>query len=60
MQQAWDKLKANPKVDMMIWFLLARRDAGVAGGWQSGRLHGERRPQALARDVRAPRDVARG
>ena len=28
MQQAWDKLKANPKVDMMIWFLLRDRDAG--------------------------------
>ena len=55
MQQAWDKLKANPKVDMMIWFLLRDETRGVAGGWQSGRLHGERRPQALARDVRAAR-----
>jgi hypothetical protein len=36
MQQAWDKLKANPKVDMMIWFLLRDQTPGVVGGWQSG------------------------
>ena len=28
MQQAWDKLDANPKVDMMIWFLLKDEIAG--------------------------------
>ena len=28
MQQAWDKLVANPKVDMMIWFLLEDETAG--------------------------------
>jgi len=35
MQQAWNKLAANPKVDMMIWFLL-RDEARVRAGWQSG------------------------
>ena len=35
MQQAWDKLKANPKVDMMIWFLL-KDESRVGAGWQSG------------------------
>ena len=35
MQQAWTKLAANPKVDMMIWFLL-RDEARVGAGWQSG------------------------
>jgi hypothetical protein len=35
MKQAWDKLAASPKVDMMIWFLL-RDEARVAAGWQSG------------------------
>ncbi len=34
MRQAWAKLKANPKVDMFIWFLL--RDETRLGGWQSG------------------------
>jgi hypothetical protein len=36
MQQAWNKLKANPRVDMMIWFLLRDETRGVSGGWQSG------------------------
>jgi hypothetical protein len=46
MQQAWDKLKANPKVDMMIWFLLRDQTPGVAGGWQSGvyTANGARKP----------------
>lgn len=35
MQQAWTKLSANPKVDMMIWFLL-RDERRVGAGWQSG------------------------
>jgi len=34
MQQAWAKLKANPRVDMFIWFLL--RDEARLDGWQSG------------------------
>jgi len=34
MQEAWAKLKANPKVDMFIWFLL--RDEARLDGWQSG------------------------
>ncbi len=35
LQQAWTKLAANTKVDMMIWFLL-RDEARVGAGWQSG------------------------
>ncbi len=35
MQMAWNKLVANPRVDMMIWFLL-RDEARVGAGWQSG------------------------
>ena len=45
MQQAWDKLAAHPRVDMMIWFLL--RDEGRVGpGWQSGlfTVGGKRKP----------------
>jgi len=34
MRQAWAKLKANPRVDMFIWFLL--RDESRSEGWQSG------------------------
>jgi len=34
MRDAWAKLKANPKVDMFIWFLL--RDEVSLSGWQSG------------------------
>ena len=35
MKQAWAKLAANPRVDMMIWFLL-RDESRVSIGWQSG------------------------
>ncbi len=35
MRQAWNKLAANPKVDMMIWFLL-RDESRVYAGWRSG------------------------
>ena len=35
MKQAWNKLAANPKVDMMIWFLL-KDESRVGSGWQSG------------------------
>jgi hypothetical protein len=35
MKQAWTKLVANSKVDMMIWFLL-RDESRVGAGWQSG------------------------
>jgi hypothetical protein len=35
MKQAWTKLVANAKVDMMIWFLL-RDESRVGAGWQSG------------------------
>jgi hypothetical protein len=34
MEQAFQKLKANPLVDMFIWFLI--RDEVRADGWQSG------------------------
>jgi len=34
MKQAFAKLKANPRVDMFIWFLL--RDERRPDGWQSG------------------------
>ena len=37
MRQAWLKLVANPKVDMMIWFLL-KDESRVGAGWQSGLL----------------------
>ena len=39
------KLAANPRVDMMIWFLL-RDEVRVATGWQSGLLTagGARKP----------------
>jgi len=49
MQQAWDKLAASPKVDMMIWFLL-KDEARVGAGWQSGLffVDGTRKP---SRDV---------
>ena len=49
MKQAWTKLAASPRVDMMIWFLL--RDEGrVGAGWQSGlyTVSGARKP---AREV---------
>jgi hypothetical protein len=38
MKQAWTRLVASPKVDMMIWFLL-RDEARVGAGWQSGLMY---------------------
>jgi Family of unknown function (DUF5722)/Glycosyl hydrolase catalytic core len=35
MQRAWDKLAANPRVDVFIWFLLTDEQR-VSDGWQSG------------------------
>ena len=45
MKQAWTKLAANPRVDMMVWFLL-RDEARVGAGWQSGlyTVGGARKP----------------
>jgi hypothetical protein len=37
MKQAWAKLAASPKVDMMVWFLLQDEER-IGSGWQSG-LH---------------------
>jgi hypothetical protein len=34
MEMAFKKLKANPKVDMFVWFLI--RDEARGAGWQSG------------------------
>ncbi|MDH4176096.1 MAG: DUF5722 domain-containing protein [Thermoleophilia bacterium] len=34
MREAYLKLRANPKVDVFVWFLL--RDEARLGGWQSG------------------------
>lgn len=44
LQQAWNKLKAIPQVDMFIWFLL--RDEARLSGWQSGLFTGrwQRKP----------------
>ena len=44
MQQAWDTLKANPRVDMFVWFLM--RDEERLEGWQSGvyTVGGKRKP----------------
>jgi Family of unknown function (DUF5722)/Glycosyl hydrolase catalytic core len=35
LQQAWDKVAANPRVDVFIWFLLTD-EKRVDQGWQSG------------------------
>ena len=45
MRQAWDKVAANPRVDLFIWFLI--QDEPRAGsGWQSGvyTSSGKRKP----------------
>ena len=34
MQQAWNMIKAIPRVDVFVWFLL--QDEVRLGGWQSG------------------------
>ncbi|MCY7301852.1 MAG: DUF5722 domain-containing protein, partial [Thermoleophilia bacterium] len=45
LKQAWAKLAVNPRVDMMIWFLL-RDESRVSAGWQSGlyTVNGARKP----------------
>jgi hypothetical protein len=44
MRQAFTMARANPRIDMMLWFLL--RDEPSLGGWQSGLLTrtGARKP----------------
>ena len=36
LKQAFAMARRNPRIDMMIWFLL--RDEPTLGGWQSGLL----------------------
>ena len=45
LSQAYAIARANPRVDMMLWFLL-RDDSRVSDGWQSGFFtsHGVRKP----------------
>ena len=55
MKQAWARLAANPRVDMMIWFLL-RDEARVDAGWQSGlyTVSGARKPAREAFEKLVP------
>ena len=46
MQQAWNTIKAIPRVDVFVWFLL--QDETRLGGWQSG-LNTANGKQKLAR-----------
>ena len=60
MQQAWDKLDANPKVDMMIWFLLEDETRGSAPAGSPGCLHasGARKPSRETFEQPRVRSVA--
>ncbi len=49
LKQAWKQLRANPRVDLMIWFLL-RDEVRVASGWQSG-LYTARGARKEAREI---------
>jgi hypothetical protein len=44
MKQAYAIARKNPRIDMMLWFLL--RDEPNLGGWQSGLLTrtGQKKP----------------
>ena len=44
MRQAYAMARKNPRIDMMLWFLL--RDEPRLGGWQSGLLTrtGQKKP----------------
>ena len=46
--QAFGIVKRNPRIDMMLWFLL--RDEGNLGGWQSGlmTIDGRKKPAYFA------------
>ena len=46
--QAFGIVKRNPRIDMMLWFLL--RDEGSLGGWQSGlmTIDGRKKPAYFA------------
>ena len=48
LKQSFAIARANPRIDMMLWFLL--RDEPGAGGWQSGliTLGGKRKPSFAA------------
>ena len=55
LKQAWAKAKANPRIDMFLWFLLQGRHEPRAG-WQSGFLtaDGARRSRASTCSARCP------
>ena len=42
MAQAFAMARKNPRIDMMIWFLL-KDEARIGHGWQSGFYHGSGR-----------------
>ena len=46
--QAYSIARKNPRVDMMLWFLI--RDDSRLGGWQSGffTVKGQRKPAYTA------------
>jgi hypothetical protein len=48
LRQAFGIARKNPRIDMMLWFLL--RDQRALGGWQSGllTLNGKRKPAFTA------------
>ena len=49
MRQAFGIARKNPRIDMMIWFLV-RDEARIGNGWQSGfyTASGRRKPSFTA------------
>src|SRR5207248_709609 len=45
LREAFAIARRNPRIDMMLWFLL-RDEPNISGGWQSGfyDIHGRRKP----------------
>ena len=52
-RQSFAIARANPRIDLMVWFML-RDDTNLGIGWQSGFLTAARQEEAVVQRLRTP------
>ena len=52
-RQSFAIARANPRIDLMVWFML-RDDTNLGIGWQSGLADGRRQEEAVVQRLRTP------
>ena len=53
MRQSFAIARANPRIDLMVWFML-RDDTNLGIGWQSGFLTAAGQEEAVVQRLRTP------